>query len=153
MSKNLTSRAFYSIKSEKIWDASCYSIIKMKYKSTSIRTFIGAKNFKESRAFYNYLGFEEIILDSKMSYFKVNESLGFYLQDYYVKNWIDNLMIFLEVDDLDNCHQELMEKNLQEKFKRVRLSAIKNEDWGREFFVHDPSGVLWHFGLFKKKAQ
>ncbi|MDQ3111085.1 MAG: glyoxalase, partial [Bacteroidota bacterium] len=27
-----------------------------------------------------------------------------------------------------------------------KLVPIRNNDWGRECFVHDPSGILWHFG-------
>lgn len=52
----------------------------MSYQAKSIRTFIGAKNYDESRTFYQELGFEEVILSPKMSLFKVNENLGFYLQ-------------------------------------------------------------------------
>jgi len=52
----------------------------MNYKAKSIRTFIGAKNYNESRTFYTELGFEEVVLSLKMSLFKVNEDLGFYLQ-------------------------------------------------------------------------
>ena len=121
----------------------------MNYQSKSIRTFVGAKNYKESRTFYQELGFEEIILSDKMSLFKVNEDLGFYLQDYYVKKWCDNSMVFLEVDDIEKCWKELESKGLQHKYKYVRLTAIKEFDWGRECFMHDPSGVLWHFGQFK----
>lgn len=121
----------------------------MNYQSKSIRTFIGAKNYEESRAFYRELGFEEIIIDPKMSYFRVNDQLGFYLQDYYVKDWVDNSMIFLEVDDVDTCAKELLSKGLHEKYKHVRFTEIKEYDWGREIFMHDPSGVLWHFGEFK----
>lgn len=120
------------------------------FKSNSIRSFIGAKNYKTSQEFYNQLGFEEIIIDSKMSYFKVNENLGFYLQDAYVKDWINNSMIFLEVSNLDECYRELLQKDLHNKFEGVKLSKIKNDYWGREVFMHDPSGVLWHFGEFKK---
>jgi len=121
----------------------------MKYKANSIRTFIGAKNFNESREFYRQLDFEEISVGAKMSYFKVSEQIGFYIQDYYVKDWVDNSMVFLEIEDLDACHQQLLDKKLSEQYELVRFSAIKNEDWGREFFMHDPSGVLWHFGEFK----
>lgn len=117
--------------------------------SKSIRAFIGAKDFKVSREFYNQLGFEEIMIDPKMSYFKVNENLGFYLQDAYFKDWVDNSMLFLEVDDLDECKKELAKKKLGIQFKNVRFSKIRNESWGRELFMHDPSGILWHFGEFK----
>ena len=122
----------------------------MSYQANTIRTFIGAKNYDESRAFYQELGFEEVVLSPKMSLFKVNENLGFYLQDYYVKKWCNNSMVFLEVDDVDKCWEELYSKGLQEKYKYVRFTPINQFDWGREFFMHDPSGILWHFGQFNK---
>ena len=118
------------------------------YKAKSIRTFIGAKNYGESRQFYRELGFEEVEIGDNMCLFKVNENLGFYLQDAYVKKWVNNSMIFLEVDDLDKCEEELLAKGLDKKFKYVRFTEIRQFDWGRELFMHDPSGILWHFGQF-----
>lgn len=120
----------------------------MSFSSHSIRPFIGAKDFRIAQAFYHALGFEEISIDNKMSYFKIDEKVGFYLQNYYAKDWVDNTMLFWEVTDLDQCHLEISAKKLPAKFKGVRLSAIKTEDWGREFFLHDPSGILWHIGTF-----
>lgn len=122
----------------------------MHYHPKSIRTFIGAKDYELSRTFYRELGFSEVVIDPKMSLFKVNEALGFYLQNYYVKDWIDNSMIFLEVEDVDQCAAELRSKNLDRKYTNVRFSEIHVNDWGREIFMHDPSGVLWHFGQFNK---
>ncbi|GEO04890.1 glyoxalase [Adhaeribacter aerolatus] len=122
----------------------------MNYQPKSIRTFIGAKNHEESRSFYRALDFEEIIIDQKMCLFKVNENLSFYLQDYYVEDWINNSMIFLEVDNLEKCAEDLRRKELTAKFKNVKITEIKQFDWGRELFMHDPSGVLWHFGEFAK---
>lgn len=122
----------------------------MKYKSKSIRTFIGAKDFEVSSQFYRDLGFQEVPIDDSMSYFRVDDSLGFYLQRYYVKDWADNSMVFLEVDDLDLCIEDLKSRNLVEKYKGVRFTKIHDNDWGREIFMHDPSGVLWHFGEFYK---
>jgi len=75
----------------------------MSYKAKSIRTFLGAKNYEESRTFYKELDFEEVVLFDNMCLFKVNENIGFYLQDYYVKKWCNNSMVFLEVDDIEVC--------------------------------------------------
>lgn len=122
----------------------------MNYQPKTIRTFIGARKFDESRTFYKELGFEEVILNKKLSLFKITEELGFYLQDYYVKKWVNNSMVFLEVDDIEKCAEELLSKGLHHKYKYVRFTEIKQFDWGRELFMHDPSGVLWHFGEFKK---
>jgi hypothetical protein len=119
----------------------------MEHKAKSIRPFIGSKNFEISRSFYTDLGFQESILSRDMSYFKT-EGLGFYLQDAYVKDWIDNTMIFLEVDDVARHLKELLALNLPSKYEGVRLTSIRDYDWGRECFMHDPSGILWHFGEF-----
>ena len=116
----------------------------------AIRPFIGAKNYDESREFYRALGFEESVIDAKMSLFKVNEDLGFYLQSAHVKDWVDNSMILLEVDDVEECLRELLAKRLQDKYEKVRFSKITDSQWGREVFMHDPSGVLWHFFEFRK---
>jgi len=122
----------------------------MEHKPISIRPFIGSENFEISRRFYRDLGFEEVILFPNMSLFKIKE-LGFYLQDAYVKNWIDNTMIFLEVDDVNRYWNELSALNLPARYETVKLTPIHNNDWGRECFLHDPSGILWHFGEFVKK--
>ena len=121
----------------------------MTVKAISIRPFIGAKNFAESQSFYKDFGFEEIILSHNMSVFTIDKC-SFYLQDAHVKDWIDNSMIFLEVENVELYWQELVALDLTNKYKTVRLVPIRKEAWGKEFFVHDPSGVLWHIGEFNK---
>ncbi|WP_229253831.1 glyoxalase [Dyadobacter sp. NIV53] len=121
----------------------------MEHKAKSIRPFIGAKNFETSRNFYRDLGFEEVVLGPDMSLFKT-EGIGFYLQDAYVQDWIDNTMIFLEVDDADRYWNGLLALNLTRKYEGVKLTPIRKYDWGKECFLHDPSGILWHFGEFFK---
>ncbi|CAA7386021.1 VOC family protein [Chryseobacterium fistulae] len=117
----------------------------------SIRPFIGAENFDISRNFYQDLGFEEVILNDNLSLFKIQD-IAFYLQRAYVKDWIDNTMIFIEVENVDAFWDELLSLNLIEKYNNVRLVPVRNLDWGKECFVHDPSGVLWHFGEFYKHS-
>lgn len=48
----------------------------MKSPLKSIRPFVGAQNFEISRSFYKDLGFEEIILEPKLSLF-IREEIGF----------------------------------------------------------------------------
>jgi hypothetical protein len=121
----------------------------MEHKVISIRPFIGAQNFELSRNFYRDLGFEEIVLSSKMSLFKT-ATIGFYLQDAFVRDWIDNTMVFLEVDDAHRYWEALQDLNLTTKYANVKVVPVRSNDWGKECFLHDPSGVLWHFGEFKK---
>lgn len=113
----------------------------------SMRPFLGAKDYEVSRAFYRELGFVEKDLGHGMCVFS-RGNFHFYLQQAYVKDWVDNTQVFLEVQDLDAVHKELVALNLEKKFSGVRLSDIKNDTWGRECFLHDPSGILWHFGTF-----
>lgn len=119
----------------------------MKQKIKSIRPFIGAKNFELSRDFYRDLGFEEVVLEHNLSVFK-NQDIAFYLQDYYSKEWIENTMIFVEIESADAYWEELLTLNLSEKYETIKLKPVRTMDWGKECFVHDPSGILWHFGEF-----
>lgn len=121
----------------------------MKQKALSLRPFIGAKDFAVSRSFYKDLGFEEVVLANNFSVFKAL-GLAFYLQDAYVKDWIDNTMLFMEVEDVDAYWNELLSLNLPAKYEHVKLVPVRTLDWGKECFLHDPSGILWHIGEFAK---
>ena len=87
------------------------------------------------------------MVEPKLCLFKSGE-LAFYLQGYYSKEWVENTMIFMEVESVNEFYNELLALNLPEKYKDVRLVPIRVEQWGSECFLHDPSGVLWHFGEF-----
>ena len=120
----------------------------MQHNAKSIRPFVGAKSFAESKRFYREFGFEERTISHNMSLFLV-DGLGFYLQDAFVQDWVDNTMLFLEVEDVDRYWLELVALNLPAKFNSVKLSPVRELDWGKECFVHDPSGILWHIGQFQ----
>lgn len=120
----------------------------MEHGAKSIRPFLGSKNFGISRNFYRDLGFEEVVLFHNMSLFQTGK-FGFYLQDAYVKDWVDNTMVFMEVENLDQFYKDLISLDLLSKYEGVRIVPIKELDWGRECFLHDPAGILWHFGEFK----
>ena len=122
----------------------------MEHNAKSIRPFIGAKNYEVSRQFYRDIGFTENILSPDMSYFST-DGLGFYLQKAYVKDWVDNTMVFMEVADVKQFYSKLLALDLPSKYEKVRLIPICELDWGRECFLHDPAGVLWHFGAFNSK--
>ena len=113
----------------------------------SIRPFIGAKDYELSRSFYRELGFQEVVLFHNMCLFKTDR-IGFYLQNAYVEDWINNSMIFLEVEDIDVYYKDLLALDLPNKYKGAKLSPVKQFDWGKECYLHDPSGILLHFGEF-----
>jgi len=59
-------------------------------------------------------------------------------------------MVFMEVDDVENELKRIKKLKLKNNYIRYKLSEIHYNDWGNEFFMHDPSGVLWHIGEFRK---
>ncbi|MCC3159817.1 glyoxalase [Hymenobacter sp. 15J16-1T3B] len=113
----------------------------------SLRPFIGAKDYALSRSFYRALGFTETVLTPVMSVFAW-QGVSFYLQDYHVPDWVDNTMLFLEVEDVEQYWATLTALDLPGRFAGVRVTAVRHESWGKEGFVHDPSGILWHIGEF-----
>jgi hypothetical protein len=58
-------------------------------------------------------------------------------------------MVFMEVENLDQVYHDMLALDLKSKYPDAKLIPIRVEHWGREFFLHDPSGILWHFGAFK----
>src|ERR1700712_4242684 len=100
----------------------------MEQKAKSIRPFIGAKDYELSRAFYRALGFEETVLSEDMCVFKTPE-IAFYLQKAYIKDWIDNTMIFVEVADVDSYWNELSALNLPAKYPGAKVTGIRSYDW------------------------
>ncbi len=63
------------------------------------RPFLPAKDFETSREFYEVLGFSKL-LDGDVAVFGVGPS-AFILQRYYQKDWAENFMMQLMVEDLD----------------------------------------------------
>jgi len=109
------------------------------------RPFVPAKDFELSRKFYETLGFEKL-LDGEVAIFGVGSG-GFILQRYYQKEWAENFMMQLMVDDLNAwwAHIEMLDLPRQFNVQPPRAPAM--QPWGlRVAFVFDPSGVLWHIG-------
>ena len=64
-----------------------------------VRPFMPARDFDVSKRFYETLGFDKV-LDGEVAIFNAGSG-GFVLQRYYQKEWAENFMMQLMVDDLD----------------------------------------------------
>ena len=107
------------------------------------RPFLPAKDFEVSRDFYKALGFE-ILLDSDVAIFAAGSG-GFILQRYYQKEWAENTMMQLMVDDLDCWWNHLQSLDLSARFGVPAPKPPEMQPWGlRVAYVVDPAGVLWH---------
>ena len=56
-----------------------------------------------------------------------------------------------EVEDVEEFWESLKALRLNEKYSTAKLVPVRHLDWGKECFLHDPSGILWHFGAFTLK--
>ncbi|MGA2847369.1 MAG: hypothetical protein ABSE46_00135 [Terracidiphilus sp.] len=85
-----------------------------------------------------------MLLDADVAIFKVG-SCGFILQNYYKKEWAENCMMQLMVDDLDAWWAHIESLDLVARFNVQPPSPPAMQPWGlRIAYVVDPSGVLWH---------
>ncbi|HEX4972119.1 MAG TPA: VOC family protein [Steroidobacteraceae bacterium] len=108
-----------------------------------MRPFVPTKDFDLSKRFYEALGFEKV-LDGEVAIFNA-ASGGFILQRHYQKDWAENSMVQLMVDDLDEWWAHIVALDLPSKFgvQPPKLPAM--QPWGlRTAYVYDPCGVLWH---------
>lgn len=119
-----------------------------KLEINSIRPFVGAKDFAASKAFYNDLGFKEISITENLSIFQVNDGFCFYLQNYYVKDWLENTMLSILVTDINQCFEALQQLELDKKHPGVEVKGISQNHWGAECLVIDPAGALLRFTQF-----
>jgi uncharacterized glyoxalase superfamily protein PhnB len=114
----------------------------------TMRPFLPARDFSESRRFYETLGFQVTPLGDKTAHIQLGNVRGafsFLLQDFYVKEFAENLMMHLLVEDLDGWWQHIASLSLDERFGVGAPRPPKAESWGlRVAYLWDPAGVLWH---------
>lgn len=109
----------------------------------SARPFLPTKDFELSKRFYEALGFTKQ-LDGEVAIFKIGTS-SFILQRFFQKEWAENFMMQLMVDDLDAWWARIESLRLKSEFGVPEPRPPKLQPWGlRVAYVVDPSGVLWH---------
>lgn len=106
------------------------------------KVYMPAKDFELSKRFYTALGFSMSKGFGDTADFELN---GFRLQDYYVKDWAENFMVVMPVDDVEEWHQHVRAALDSGAFPGARVTPPEQvEDWS-VLHVHDPSGVLLVF--------
>jgi len=117
----------------------------MKADVQTMRAFLPAKDFAQSLAFYQALSFETAPLGPALSIVHMGAH-EFFLQDFFVKDFAENLAMHMLVDDLDAWWRHIDSLDLAQRFGVQAPRAPKVEPWGlRVAYVFDPAGVLWHF--------
>lgn len=107
-----------------------------------IRPFLPARDFAQSQAFYDAIGFTRTYADDSIAIYDF-EDAGFLLQNYYQAEWARNTMLQLFVRDLDAWWQRT--EGLAARFGIREPAAPEVKPWGiRVGMLVDPAGVLWH---------
>ena len=76
----------------------------------------------------------------------------FYLQDYYVKEWAENFVIFIAVEDAQAWHDHASAALKERSYLDARVWPPKAEEWGAlTTYAIDPSGVLIHFAQWIRR--
>ncbi len=112
--------------------------------TASARPFLPARDFAASKAFYDALGFTKELDSDEVAIYRVGTS-SFVLQHHFQKEWAENFMMQLMVDDLDGWWRQIETLDLQATFGVAPPKPPMMQPWGlRIAYVVDPSGVLWH---------
>ena len=111
----------------------------------AFRPFLPAKDFETSLRFYKALGFKAHLLGETVAQLSLGTHT-FLLQGYYVKEWAENMMMQVLVEDVDAWWRHIHSLALTSQFDVAPPIAPRVESWGLTVaYVFDPSGVLWHF--------
>jgi uncharacterized glyoxalase superfamily protein PhnB len=114
-----------------------------------IKAFVPARDFAESIAFYEAIGFTCASVFEGIAYLRCGES-SFLLQDYFVAEFAANFQMHLLVEDVDAWHAKALP--VAEQFK-VRVGELQDQPWAmRDFTLFDPSGVLWRIAQNTPRA-
>jgi predicted enzyme related to lactoylglutathione lyase len=112
---------------------------------TDQRVFLPTKDLGQSIEFYRRMGWQMRFQDESLALMELGAS-HIFLQKYYRKEWAENTMVHLVVDDAASWHEVAERVKKEGGFDDVRISAPKHEAYGALVtHVIDPAGVLLHF--------
>lgn len=114
------------------------------------RPFIGSLDFAMSRAFYEALGWSVQYIDDHLALLAHGDH-RFYLQAHYQKDWVENTMLHLSVDDAHAWHAHVQQVLASGSFGQARVAPPRLEPYGAWVtYVWDPAGVLLHLAQWTK---
>lgn len=107
-----------------------------------IRAFVPARDFEQSKQFYQALGFTMPWSSDDLAQLRCGEC-SFLLQKFHVQAHSDNFMMHMLVENVDDWFAQVQAQGLVERFG-ARVMPPEDRPWGhRDFVLIDPTGVLW----------
>ncbi len=117
---------------------------------TDQRAFLPTKDFEQSIDFYSRLGWTVAYRNDSLVLMELGSS-HFFLQKAYVKDWAENMMLHLVVDDAKAWFDKATKVKAEGGFEGVKIRPTHHEPYGAIVtHVIDPAGVLLHFAQFDK---
>ncbi len=111
--------------------------------SIELKAFVPARDFELSKRFYQAIGFELVWGDEHLAGFCHGPS-RFLLQNFYVRESAENLMLHLLVEQVDAWWERIVPAARE---FGITVDPPEDRPWGlRDFVLFDPSGVLWRIG-------
>lgn len=119
-------------------------------KVTKLRPFIpSGEDYKRAQRFFEDIGFEKIYSDDGLSIYRTGDQ-EFFLQNFHNKQFQENYMVELVVEDLDGWWEHI-QTVIVEKNYPVKANEPAMRPWGtREIILIDLAGVCWHISEAKK---
>ena len=113
--------------------------------ASGVRTFVGTRDFEDSRDFYIALG---CTLNWERDGLAELEFGGcpFFLQRHYNRQWCENSMLHVTVEDAEAWYRHAKTVIENGPFKgSPRVNPPKEENYGALVtYIWDPAGVLLH---------
>ena len=111
---------------------------------------VPARDFTVSKDFYTALGWNLTEIGEKLVLIEFADR-ELYLQGHYVKEWAEQFVIFVTVEDAKAWHDHASAVLKQRTYLDARVWPPKEEPWGAlTTYVMDPSGVLIHFAQWTR---
>ena len=113
-------------------------------KFLSLQPFVpSGNNYEKSKELFLELGFSLQWDAGDYAGFE-RDGCRFILQKFNNREFAENFMLSVGVDDLDAFSNYLHDQKLAERFS-IRIGEITLQPYGRELNVTDLAGVCWHF--------
>ncbi|MEJ7738244.1 MAG: hypothetical protein WKF97_12520 [Chitinophagaceae bacterium] len=113
-------------------------------KFLSLEPFVpSGNNFEGSKQLFQELGFN-INWDAGEYIGFEKDGCKFILQQFDNKEFAQNFMISVRVNNVEEFWKSITEKNLTEKFG-IKIGQPRVQPYGKEVNIIDIAGVCWHF--------
>ena len=113
-------------------------------KLLSLAPFVpSGPKYEESKQLFQELGFTLNWDAGGMAGFGAN-GCNFILQHFDRKEFAENFMVSVSVDNAEEFRNMVLEKKLPERFG-IRIGIVTPQPYGLEVNIIDIAGVCWHF--------